>query len=235
MDNEPLIIALETALINGSLSLLKGNKVIATLSGTQKSNRTENLLPSISGLLKENNYELNSIDLFAVSTGPGSFTGLRVGLATAQALAFSLERPCLKISLLDALCLTQKFKNGSNVYAAIMGQQNKIFWKQFAGAVCKSAVSKIRVTELESLIGEITPDKTSPEIAPEANFVVFERNLYQLLKMNIPEEKLDREIKLYYASDNASEIIGHTAYNIYCNDNKSLGNSNPFYEFEIQN
>ena len=64
---------------------------------------SQRLMPSIAGLLKDAGIGVSAIDLFVCARGPGSFTGLRIGMSTAKGLKFAFDRPMVAISTLDAL------------------------------------------------------------------------------------------------------------------------------------
>ena len=103
MESHPLILGLETATLGGSVSLLDGENLRATRLGDSATSHSNTLLSDIDGMLREANVSINDIALFAVAVGPGSFTGLRIGLATAKALAATLNKPCIGISTLHAV------------------------------------------------------------------------------------------------------------------------------------
>lgn len=86
-------IAIEAAIAGGSVSILRDNAEIASWIGTAKVSRAEDLLQNIDILLSENGVLRTEIDLLAVSRGPGSFTGIRIGIATALGLrtGFGIE------------------------------------------------------------------------------------------------------------------------------------------------
>lgn len=102
---EPLILSVETATLSGSVALSRGEHVLAAFAGDSGVSHSNTLLKDIDKLLNEAQVELPAIDLFAVATGPGSFTGLRIGIATIKALAATLERPCAGIPTLQAIAL----------------------------------------------------------------------------------------------------------------------------------
>jgi tRNA threonylcarbamoyladenosine biosynthesis protein TsaB len=105
MSAEPLILAVETATLAGSIALARGNELIATLSGDPAVSHSNTLLADLDKLLSQTTFKLADIDLFAVAAGPGSFTGLRIGIATVKALAATLARPCAAIPTLQAVAL----------------------------------------------------------------------------------------------------------------------------------
>lgn len=100
---EPLILSLETATRAGSLALARGGRVIASRAGDPAVSHSTNLLGDVDALLKETGCGLGEVELFAAASGPGSFTGLRIGLATVKALAATLERKCAGVPTLEAV------------------------------------------------------------------------------------------------------------------------------------
>jgi len=99
----PVILSLETATMAGSVWLGFGTVELATRIGDPKVSQSATLLNDISESLAEAGVKLNEVDLFACASGPGSFTGLRIGIATLKALAASLSRPCIGIPTLHAV------------------------------------------------------------------------------------------------------------------------------------
>src|SRR3977135_55846 len=103
MSDVPLILSLETATMGGSVFLGRGNVELATRTGDPRVSQSSSLLSDINDILQEASTSLHEVDLFACASGPGSFTGLRIGLATVKALAASLKRPCVGIPTLHAV------------------------------------------------------------------------------------------------------------------------------------
>lgn len=105
MSTEPLILAVETATLAGSIAIVRGEEVLGTSSGDPAVSHSNTLLADLDRLLSKTEIKLPGIDLFAVAAGPGSFTGLRIGIATVKALAATLARPCAAIPTLQAIAL----------------------------------------------------------------------------------------------------------------------------------
>jgi tRNA threonylcarbamoyladenosine biosynthesis protein TsaB len=102
----PVILSLETATMSGSVWLGFGTVQLATRVGDAQVSQSASLLRDISDCLAEAGVKLAEVDLFACAAGPGSFTGLRIGIATLKALAASLTRPCVGIPTLQAVALS---------------------------------------------------------------------------------------------------------------------------------
>ena len=103
VENRPLILSIETATRTGSVAITSGQRLIASREGAAQSSHSTTLLSDIDAILKEAGASLRDVDLFAVAVGPGSFTGLRIGLATAKSFAATLSRPCVGIPTLFAV------------------------------------------------------------------------------------------------------------------------------------
>jgi tRNA threonylcarbamoyladenosine biosynthesis protein TsaB len=103
MGETPLILSLDTSTLGGGVCLMRGKQVLASVAGDATVSHSSTLLRDIDRVLRTSNVSIGEIALFAVSVGPGSFTGLRIGLATVKALAATLSRPCIGIPTLHAI------------------------------------------------------------------------------------------------------------------------------------
>jgi len=102
----PLILSVETATLSGSVALARGDEILNFITGDASISHSNTLLADVDKLLTETKIALPEVDLFAVATGPGSFTGLRIGIATVKALAAILDRPTAGIPTLEAVALS---------------------------------------------------------------------------------------------------------------------------------
>jgi tRNA threonylcarbamoyl adenosine modification protein YeaZ len=98
-----LILAADVSLPILSVALVLDDALLGAVAMEGKSSRNEKLLPAIDWLLTEGAIDRASIDLFAVTRGPGSFTGVRIGLATMQGLAMALGKPVCAMSTHEAI------------------------------------------------------------------------------------------------------------------------------------
>lgn len=98
-----LILAADTSLPILSVALVSDGVLVGALAMEGKGSRNEKLLPAIDWLLTENSIDRAAIDLLAVTRGPGSFTGVRIGLATMQGLAMALRKPVCAMSTHEAV------------------------------------------------------------------------------------------------------------------------------------
>lgn len=97
------VLAIETSQTAGSVALLENGQIVAekTLPPTERSAKT--LAPAIDAILREANWQPNSLGLIVVVRGPGSFTGLRIGVTTAKMLALALDCPLISVLTNDVL------------------------------------------------------------------------------------------------------------------------------------
>jgi tRNA threonylcarbamoyladenosine biosynthesis protein TsaB len=103
MMGNPIILSLDTATLGGSIWLGSGTTELAARTGDPQVSHSTSLLQDIKDSLDQAGLQLSEVDLFACASGPGSFTGLRIGLATLKGLAASLERPSVGIPTLHAV------------------------------------------------------------------------------------------------------------------------------------
>ncbi|MEM9842178.1 MAG: tRNA (adenosine(37)-N6)-threonylcarbamoyltransferase complex dimerization subunit type 1 TsaB [Pseudomonadota bacterium] len=97
-----IVLGLHTAGPACVLALIQGQEVIASQSAAMARGQDANLPGLVDALLADAALTLSQVDRFAVVTGPGSFTGIRIGVAFARGLALALQRPCVGVSSLEA-------------------------------------------------------------------------------------------------------------------------------------
>ena len=102
----PLVLAIECATARPSVALFAGGDAVAVRVAEPGASAAAVVLPQVAGVLAEAGAALAGVSLFAVAIGPGSFTGLRVGLATVKGLAFGTDRLVAPVPTLAALCLS---------------------------------------------------------------------------------------------------------------------------------
>ncbi len=105
------ILCIETSLDYCSVSIIEDGKVIDSENINIKKSHSEFILILIKDLLKRIKISLNQLSAIAVSEGPGSYTGLRIGVSTAKGLCFSLDLPLLSVNSLDLMIYDVKKKN----------------------------------------------------------------------------------------------------------------------------
>lgn len=149
-----LILGIDTSGRQGSVALLQqqGEELVtlslAPLSGGQYSER---LVPTIAELLLQHQFNRAAIGLIAVASGPGSFTGLRIAIATVKGIAEAFATPVVAISMLEAVALASGAKG--EVIAALDAQRSEVFLGDYTIAAVNraSAASDPVLTHREGL------------------------------------------------------------------------------------
>ncbi len=97
------ILSLDSSAVVASVALCEDGKLLAEYTLNNGNTHSETLLPMVESVLKLYGITPSDIDLFACSSGPGSFTGVRIGAATLKGLAFASGKPCVGVSTLEAI------------------------------------------------------------------------------------------------------------------------------------
>jgi len=121
-----LILALDTCDARGSVAILRDQSLLQVAPHTTNEDYSSWLLPTVAGVLASAGLTLRDIDLYAVAAGPGSFTGVRVGLTTVKAWSEVYGRPIAAVSRLEAIASES---NAAPAYVAafIDARRNQIF------------------------------------------------------------------------------------------------------------
>ena len=107
-----LILALEASAKAASVALVNDGEVLAQYSQCCGLTHSCTLLPMVEDMLKNTNTKMQDVELFAVSHGPGSFTGIRIGVSTLKGLAWATEKPCTGVSTLEAMAWHGALRGG---------------------------------------------------------------------------------------------------------------------------
>ncbi len=97
------ILAIESSGLVASVAVIEDNTLLGEYTMNHKKTHSQTLLPMLDELAKMIELDLNTMDAIAVSMGPGSFTGLRIGSATAKGLGLALDKPIIPVPTVDAL------------------------------------------------------------------------------------------------------------------------------------
>ncbi|GAB7228287.1 tRNA (adenosine(37)-N6)-threonylcarbamoyltransferase complex dimerization subunit type 1 TsaB [Vibrio rotiferianus] len=125
------ILAIDTATENCSVALLVGDKVISR-SEVAPRDHTKKVLPMVDELLKEAGLTLQELDALAFGRGPGSFTGVRIGIGIAQGLAFGADLPMIGVSTLAAMAQGSYRRHGTtDVAVAIDARMSEVYWARY--------------------------------------------------------------------------------------------------------
>jgi len=174
-----LILAIDTSGRHGSVALCRGDAgsfQVLQLTPLEGGTYSARLMPTVSSLLQEKGFGKRDIDGFAVVSGPGSFTGLRVGLATVKGLCEILQKPLATVSMLEAVALTHG-SVAEMVTAVLDAGRNEVYVGEyevtFAGArMLREYIAKLAgfAAASKDITRELlTPDASVAEFLQAAN------------------------------------------------------------------
>lgn len=119
------ILSIDTSSDICGVSILEDNNLIDILDNDTGRTHSENLMPMIKKILEKNNLNLENMDLIVCDNGPGSFTGIRIGIATIKAFHDALNIPCIGVSSLESLSYnTRKIINNNDLVVSIIDCKN---------------------------------------------------------------------------------------------------------------
>lgn len=150
------ILAGDTATPVNTVAVCDGGRVLAETVVSCGRAHSERLIDTVDWVLREAGFRLEEVDLFAISRGPGSFTGVRVGTAAWKGLALAVRRPLVGVGTLDALARLAAFYEGL-VCPLLDAKMGEVFGAvyRFQGGVGEK-LTPDRVCRVEDLLGNLT-------------------------------------------------------------------------------
>ncbi len=120
------ILALETSSATGSIALLDDDRLIAEIELGRLQRTAQSLAPAIQSALRDADWQPKSIDLICVTSGPGSFTGLRSGVTSAKVLAYATEAKVVAVNTLHVIAANSNVKT-NRLWAVMDAQRQQLF------------------------------------------------------------------------------------------------------------
>lgn len=120
------ILAIDTTGLVASVAIVDEEKTIGIISTNYKKTHAETLMPMVDNLVASIEFDLSELSYIACSSGPGSFTGLRIGVATAKGLAFGLNKKIVPVPTLDALAYNS-FKTDAIISPIIDARGEQVY------------------------------------------------------------------------------------------------------------
>jgi tRNA threonylcarbamoyladenosine biosynthesis protein TsaB len=124
------ILAIETTAFTGSIALLEDDRVIAESRLPDELRSAQSLAPAIESLLANTGWPVSTLNLIAVAQGPGSFTGLRVGVTTTKTLAYAIGAEVMGIDTLEVLA-AQAGESPARIHPVLDAQRGQLFTAAF--------------------------------------------------------------------------------------------------------
>ena len=164
------ILGIDTSSEVAAVAVMNEEKLIAEYILNYKKTHSKNLMPMIDQVLKSCDMKMDDIDLIGVCTGPGSFTGLRIGVATAKAMAHVKDMPLVSVDTLSALAFNMSTSKGY-IVPILDAQRGQVYSASYLWENGTLKMTRdIRVEKLEELIDYLkTLDGTAVVLGEAAN------------------------------------------------------------------
>ena len=151
------LLALDSTARVASVAICEDGALLGEYTINNGNTHSETILPMVESLLKILSLTIDEIDAFAVSEGPGSFTGVRIGVSTVKGLAFDTQKPCVGVSTLEALAKNPAIPTGL-ICPVMNARRNQVYTALFRaenGALTRLMPdSAIAISELDEILSQ---------------------------------------------------------------------------------
>lgn len=200
-----IIVSIETAIEGGSISIIENREEIDFWKGTKEGSKAEDFLVEISGILDKNKIERKHIKLINVSNGPGTSTGIKIGLAMAKGLGTALNCEVMEVSLLEAI---SKFINKGvtgNAFIYILSVGNNLFLFEKVDSVNFNILKKLGKTKT------FTIEEIIEELKLLSNIhIIIQQKIFETYN-NLMSESINKSNQLIVFKENMASVIGKNA------------------------
>jgi tRNA threonylcarbamoyladenosine biosynthesis protein TsaB len=155
MAKDTIILSADTSSERFSLALLRGKRLIGRFKAISPNRQSSDMLPETDRLLKSESLSIKDIGLFCVGLGPGSFTGLRIGVTAMRAMALVLNKPIVGVASIDAIARNAPTCK-EPLCVIIDAKQNKVYTRfyRYRNGVLVSS-SRIMLVEIKNLLDKL--------------------------------------------------------------------------------
>lgn len=216
--NKCVILAIDSSTLTCCAGVIKDGKVFSSVFSNNGLTHSRTLLPSAERVLRDAQISVNDIDAVAVTVGPGSFTGVKIGVSTAKGIAFTKNLPCFSVSSTAALacgatsggiiCPVSDARRGM-LYNALFSSDKGIFSRlcpdrQITAEALADELEKINDNILiagdgaEILANECEKKGISFSFAPQNAAFIHAEGIFEALKNGLYEEKTAENLAAVY-------------------------------------
>lgn len=215
------ILSIDTSSEVCSVAILEDTNVIKEISVKDGNTHSVKLMPQIEQIFKDTNLSLNDIDLFACDKGPGSFTGIRIGIATIKAFCDVTNKPSIGISSL--MGLAYNIKNEGYICSLIDAKNDNVYYSLFEHSNNNYVQIGEYLSDNINYITNILKNCNKPVFFVGNGSIVYKDVLKSVLKENA---KFESDASL---NDLSSVSIGIAAFNMYKNNKLDKCSLSPLY------
>jgi tRNA threonylcarbamoyladenosine biosynthesis protein TsaB len=212
------ILNIDTAVQTASISLAKDGVSLATRLSTSQRDHAAWLQPAIAALVHDFDISLNHLDAISVSAGPGSYTGLRVGMATAKGICYALQKPLLLVSTLKMMAVSGISGKDELICPLIDARRMEVF----------TAVYDQQLNEIVAPHNQILAEESFKDILNQQSVLFFGTGSKKL------RNTLQHTNATFKDIDSTAEHMAPLSYQKFLNkEHADLAYSEPFYGKEF--
>lgn len=149
------VFAMDTSSLTATVAVINEDKLLGEYSVSNKLTHSQTILPMADSLLGDLNMTLEDVDVFSVCVGPGSFTGLRIGMATVKTFSQALDKPVIGVSSLDAIAYSFFGADGYTVCPIVDARRDEVYNALYRGEA-KTVFD--RALHIDELLSELTDE-----------------------------------------------------------------------------
>lgn len=173
-ENHDTILAIDSSAVSASCCVVRGEKLIAQTFVNAGLTHSRTLLPIIDATLNAADVAVADIDFAAVSAGPGSFTGVRIGIATVKGICFTHGIPCIPVSTLDAIAQNMSGFPG-HVCAVMDARRGQVYTATFSLDGGPMRITEDRAIPMEELAEELPRLGTAVWLCGDGAEICYEK------------------------------------------------------------
>ena len=171
------ILGIDTSTMAANVAVLEDDKLICEYTINTKKTHSQKLMPMIENMLKLSDIEVRDIDAIAICVGPGSFTGLRIGMATAKAMAHVNNIPLIGVNSLEILGANMDLCN-KKICSILDAQRNQVYTCKYIVEGNKiKALEEINIIPIDDLLEELSSTNEEWVLVGEAVYKYKEKIL----------------------------------------------------------
>ena len=179
------ILGIDTSSMAASVAVIEDNKLICEYTINTKKTHSQKLMPMIENMLGLSDLNVREIDAIAVCEGPGSFTGLRIGMATAKAIAHVNDIPVVGVNSLEALAANMNLCD-KKICSILDAQRNQVYTGRYQYEGTKLVeIKEIGIQQIDELLEELAQSGEQWILVGEAVYK-YEDKIREISNIEIP-------------------------------------------------
>ena len=179
------ILGIDTSTMAANVAVLEDDKLICEYTINTKKTHSQKLMPMIENMLKLSDLDIKEIDAIAICVGPGSFTGLRIGMATAKSMAHVNNIPLIGVNSLEILGANMDLCN-RNICSILDAQRNQVYMNKYILKDYKiTELEEISIKAIDELLEEISSSNEDWVLVGEAVYK-YKEKIEEISNITIP-------------------------------------------------